>query len=186
MKKILLKILLAVVCVIFWSWLFMQNIVPSGKFEASTDFTGVNPWLPGLRPIERVVNRNTIIGDPIYIDIKLPTRFDELRLRIDYENKSKGDVRIGIFTNKEKWQILFGKQIDGEYIFDLRGFSLEKNIVPVVFGTPKATINEPVIIHKFDITASKPPFAWSDLKQLLTKPKYLLFATCLLLIVAGI
>src|SRR3989338_5963484 len=155
MKKILLKILLAVVCVIFWSWLFMQNIVPSGKFEASTDFTGVNPWLPGLRPIERVVNRNIIIGDPIYLDIKLPTRFDELRLRVNYENKSKGDVRIGIFTNKDKWEILFGTKQGNEYIFNLRGLPLSKNIIPVVIGAPKATINEPVIIKNIGITASK-------------------------------
>ncbi len=186
MKQKWIKILIAIVCIVFWSWIFIQNIVPSGQFETSTDFTGVNPWLPGLRPIERVVNRNTIIGDPIYIDIKLPTRFDELRLRVNYENKSRGDVRVGIFTNKDKWQILFGKQEANEYIFNLRGLSLEKNIVPVVLGTPKANINEPVIIHKLDITASKSPFMRSDLKQLLAKPKYLLFATCLLLLVAGI
>lgn len=183
MKQVLLKILLAIICAVFWLWIGFQNLVPSGKFEASTDFTSVNPWLPGLRPIERVINRNTIIGDPIYLDIKLPTRFDELRLRIDAENRSKGDFRVGIFTNKDKWQILFGEFKNNEYIFDLRGLRLEKNIVPVVFGAPKATVGEPVIINKIDIVASKPPLTLSALKQLLSKLKFLLLFIISLVIV---
>lgn len=186
MKKILLKILLAIACIIFWVLVFIQNIVPSGKFEASTDFNNTNPWLPGLRPIERVVNRNTIIGDPIYLDIKLPTRFDQLRVRLNYENQSGGDFRVGIFTNKDKWQILFAKQQDGEYVFDLRGLSLEKNIIPIVFGAPKATTDKPVIIKKMEIIASKPALGLERLRQQLISQKGLFFGIAALLITAVI
>lgn len=182
----ILKIGLALVSVVFWLWIFLQNIVPSGKFATSTDFTGVNPWLPGLRPIERVLNRKIIVSDPIYLDIKLPTHFDELRLRLDYDNQSGGDFRVGIFTNKDKWQILFSELKNGEASFDLRSLPLEKNIVPVVLGTPKATVDKPVIISKIEVTVSRPKLTTQQFKELARKPKVLLFAIISLIIVSGV
>lgn len=214
LKNTLIKILLAFLCIIFWVLVFVHNIVPGGKFATSTDFSGTNPvrshlidtinkifkfelfknvasnganpWLPGLRPIERVVNRNIIISDPLYLDIKLPTRFDQLKVRLDYDNQSGGDFRVGIFTNKDKWQILFAKQQDGEYVFDLRGLSLEKNIIPLVFGAPKATVDKPVIIKKMEVTASKPELTWQRFKELARNPKVLLLVAISLTIASAI
>ncbi len=182
MKKILLKILLVIACIVFWSWIFIQNIVPSGKFQTGTDFTRVNPWLPGLRPIERVVNRNVIIGDPIYADIKLPTRFDMLKLHIDYDNQTNGDFRVGIFTNKDKWQILFGDFKNNEVTFDLRGMPLDKNTVPVVFGAAKATSLTPLTIKNISVEATKAPITWRDF---VAKPKYLVVIPALIIAALG-
>lgn len=178
------KIIILLVFIFFGSWIFIRNLVPDGLFKIDYDFTH-NSWIAGLRPIERVLEKQKIISDPIYLDLKLPTRFDSVVAKIDYDNQTKGDFRVGVFTNKEKWQILFGNFKNNEVTFDLRGMSLEKNNIPFVLSAPKATETNPVIIKRISFTATKAPLTRNELKKLLLKPKLLLLITGLLFLVSG-
>jgi hypothetical protein len=83
--------------IIFWSilaiivgWILYMGIVPSGKITYGYDFKRPGFFLGPLRPLERAsqTGKHTvkISGDPAYMTLRTPRKFDQARLTIEYRD----------------------------------------------------------------------------------------------------
>ncbi len=93
------------VAVIF---LMHKTIVPGGVTTYRHDFKNFDYFIGKLTPQERVFKINdvyTMIGDPVYFNLRIPRHFDTAKLTLVFQNQSDRKlIEAGLLTDKTVWR----------------------------------------------------------------------------------
>ncbi len=94
--------------------LFYLAIIPSGKTFYIHDFTGRSEFIGELSPKERVGDRKTIIGDPVYFSLRTSRPFNQASVEIKYRHIKQDDplynswnapvIEAGILVDNVVWR----------------------------------------------------------------------------------
>ncbi|MGB9609185.1 MAG: hypothetical protein ACP5IX_01595 [Patescibacteria group bacterium] len=118
------RVILMLIALCFFLWLIWQNLIPSGYLKITKDFCRESKFISNLYPEERVGdieidNQNrcwqTIFNEPVYFKIKVSRSFEQVKLKIFYQNEKQPLFQIGL-RKKLGWQFQF-KPIENQ-IFD--------------------------------------------------------------------
>ncbi len=104
-------------------YLVNREFVFSGRLEIETDFSQPLPRVGDFFPWDRVsINQKdslgysaSIIGEPVYFDLKLPRPFKQARAEISYENKGVSVFQIGVQASAYDWEYQL-KPIENRYL----------------------------------------------------------------------
>ena len=83
----------------------IMKIVPSGHISYNTNLTRDDFFVGKLSPNERIENKNTLIGDPVYFSLFTPRKFDRAELDIRYRNNSvQKIIETGVLVDNKAWR----------------------------------------------------------------------------------
>ncbi|MEW6610766.1 MAG: hypothetical protein AB1352_04055 [Patescibacteria group bacterium] len=105
------RFFLSVVMVVF-VYFFIRDINPSGMLNVKYDFCKPSPYLSALSPMGRVLPLERADGycfqrmviDPIYVDVRLPQRYDAVTVSAEYRKPKEQPLSIGVRTSLFEWQ----------------------------------------------------------------------------------
>ncbi len=139
-KEIILiwRAILVVASIGILSWVFFQNLVPSGEIVLTHKKDSASSLISNLHPKQRVFSTQRepdvqrFFIDPVYFDAKVPREFDTVSVEIIWQNDLHPIMEIGSRKVRGAWGFvvkpLENKIIDS-VIFDsnLSELSLEKS-----------------------------------------------------------
>lgn len=71
----------------------------------------ISQWTPAGRALDRVKNLETgesyqqIVGEPVYMDVKVPRSFDRVEATLEYKNGEQPLVELGVVTSTDPWNV---------------------------------------------------------------------------------
>lgn len=89
-------------------WLFVQNLVISGRLEIVKDFCQSSNFIANFYPKIRVGEIEAeedfcfqrIIIEPVYFKVKIPRTFNQVKVKIFYQNEKQSLFQIGLLRKK--------------------------------------------------------------------------------------
>ncbi|OIP79645.1 MAG: hypothetical protein COT39_02390 [Parcubacteria group bacterium CG08_land_8_20_14_0_20_48_21] len=95
---------------LFFFWLFLQNAVWSGTFTAEQNFHDssvlISPFSPEATRVHTRDRAQLIVGEPVYLDLRVPRSFATVKLSLTYRTDYGGIVRIGPVLDEHAWQFV--------------------------------------------------------------------------------
>lgn len=83
--------------------LAVRSFVPGGTLVATTDFAKPAPYVSAAKPSERLdliaTGGRPVLGSPVYLDLKPPSRFDDITLELRYVNSSGAFLELGALAS---------------------------------------------------------------------------------------
>ncbi|NCF75489.1 MAG: hypothetical protein GWO87_03325 [Xanthomonadaceae bacterium] len=108
----LIRIILILLPILAFVFLVDKNFALSGKIEAVYNFDKNNPIISILKPSGRALkiekNKNndysqSIIIDPVYFDLYLPTKFQKVKLIFIYQKPKNQIIKVGPQIFNDGW-----------------------------------------------------------------------------------
>ena len=129
----ILRILIVAAPFVLFIWLVNQYFVPKGELYLIQNFHKKS-FISDLEPENRLskIKREgktyfrTIRKEPVYFKAKVPRRFHEAEITVEYQNPNHPLFELGVLQERKKWT--FVKQtIENQLLDHLDWFRLEKN-----------------------------------------------------------
>ncbi|MFH1430587.1 MAG: hypothetical protein ABIG71_03645 [Candidatus Uhrbacteria bacterium] len=152
-----------------------RELVMDSKLDRAT------PYLSTFGPAPRVETDGAsvrLIGEPAYVDLRMPRWFHDATIELTYENPSAVPFRLGVRTHPTVWQFDV-KTIDGG---DVNGMVLERhmdvvsprdgvvvvpftfsrswqdrNVYRLIFSAPGVSEEQPITIRGMRVVAMRAP-----------------------------
>lgn len=163
---------------------FINDLNPSGELSVSYNFCKPSPYISALSPLGRVLNIDKKEGycvqrmviDPVYVDVRLPQRYDTVAMVLVYQNPDGVSLRAGPWTSTAEWQWdlkPFEKIEEGEIgwhtavtMFDILNAPMERRRLRFMLSAPGLSESgKEVVIRELRFTFKKPAFNWNTLKR---------------------
>ncbi len=89
-------------------FLFTRAFVPDGRLVVTTDFQSPAPYVSEPKPSERLAPperaadgtpRTPMTGEPLFVDLTPPSRFDTVTVTLAYENSGHPAVELGALSS---------------------------------------------------------------------------------------
>ena len=106
MKKPVWKIRIFLWSVLGLALVFFVSakIVPTGYISYKTNFIKDDFFIRKLTPIERVMNKNEIIDNPVYFSLFTPRGFDKAKLKVTYSESAETPLfEAGVMIGEKSW-----------------------------------------------------------------------------------
>ena len=152
-----------------------KNLVPGGRFEVSYAFKPT-PFISALRPAERLTKfeegrEQSIIGDPVYFDVRLPSSFEDIEIVLEHKNPTGQKFTFGSFIDRAAWKfrnadLFITDNGDGFFVARAKlrteGLDIMQRTITFVFGAPDASILNPITVYKISVFATKKPLKFAE------------------------
>lgn len=146
--------------------------------SADTFDNRTTAYLSPLGPPSRIdASRGamTVVGEPIYVNLRLPRWFDRVVLELEYENPRGLPMRVGVRTHPVRWEYSVKTLEGGERHSDVevttdgsvrtaripftlpRTWQTERNVYQLILSIPGATPETPLTVRALRITAERDP-----------------------------
>ncbi|OGG91356.1 hypothetical protein A3H03_03115 [Candidatus Kuenenbacteria bacterium RIFCSPLOWO2_12_FULL_42_13] len=177
----IIKIILILIPIIILAVLVYKDFNPSGYLKVGYDFCREEPFISKFSPLGRVLAVERINGacsqkmviDPVYFDVRLPQRFNEVRLTIWYKKLSETKLQIGPAIDLSAWQWQLkdinyirneGNWQIGQTSYDLFLTQIDHNRLRFLVSSPNlADSGQEVIFKKIELEFVKKPIQnWAD------------------------
>ena len=177
----IIKIMLILIPIIILAVLVYKDFNPSGYLKVGYDFCREEPFISKFSPLGRVLAVERINGacsqkmviDPVYFDVRLPQRFNEVRLTIWYKKLSETKLQIGPAIDLSAWQWQLkdinyirneGNWQIGKTSYDLFLTQIDHNRLRFLVSSPNlADSGQEVIFKKIELEFVKKPIQnWAD------------------------
>ena len=177
----IIKIMLILIPIIILAVLVYKDFNPSGYLKVGYDFCREEPFISKFSPLGRVLAVERINGacsqkmviDPVYFDVRLPQRFNEVRLTIWYKKLSETKLQIGPAIDLSAWQWQLkdinyirneGNWQIGQTSYDLFLTQIDHNRLRFLVSSPNlADSGQEVIFKKIELEFVKKPIQnWAD------------------------
>lgn len=87
-------------------FLLSRAVLPDGRLSVTSDLVHPAPYISSAKPAERIAlpekgesGLPTMIGDPLYVDVTPPSRFDTVTLALRYRNTGHPLVELGALAS---------------------------------------------------------------------------------------
>ena len=106
--RIAARLAAAPVFVAALGFLFARAFVPDGRLSVTSDFVRPAPFISQPKPSERLSKpekaadgtwRTQMTGDPVFVDLAPPSRFDTVTVSLVYENSGHPVVEVGALSS---------------------------------------------------------------------------------------
>lgn len=134
-------------------FLFWQKIIPSGEIEYKYNFSDKPKFIFGFYPEGRIVynyeyGTQSIINEPVYLDIYSPRKFGRALVELRYKNFDNAGAQFGVKLADAEWAFYFVPlTIRGEefiwqsFEFDLSRAERTKNKIRFALSAPSLAEN---------------------------------------------
>src|SRR3989338_5188570 len=103
--------LYGVIAVLFL-YFFVRDLNPSGELSVSFNLCKPSPYISELSPHGRVldIEKNDgycvqkMVIDPVYVDVRLPQRYDTARMVVVYRKLNELPFQAGPWASATEWQ----------------------------------------------------------------------------------
>jgi len=152
--------------------LVLRDLQLDRRLDVVARLDRATPYVSLLGPPVRVglsADRVQVIGDPVYVNLRIPRWFRRATLELRYENPYALPLRVGVRTHPTLWALQFPTPSSsppesggGSFVlrvpFDLqRAWQVERNVYRFVLSTPGARPEQPLTIHALRVTAEREP-----------------------------
>ena len=118
-------------------WLFIQNLAISGHLEVAKDFCQSSNFISDFYPKVRVGEIETennvcfqrIIVEPVYFKVKVPRTFNQVKVKIVYQNEKQPLFQLGILKKRTlitDWQFQI-KPLENQILDQLAWFKISED-----------------------------------------------------------
>ena len=170
-----IRIILILIPIIFLSILVYKDFNPAGYLKVCNNFCRPNPFNSDFSQHGRVLDiqqdKNGCIQqmviDPVYLDVRLPQKFTQARLKIWYQKEPETELKIGPAINLNQWQWQLKKPIYVRTInnwqvaiadYDLVHLAMDKNTLRWLISSPSLNLHQKkIIFNKIEIEFFKEP-----------------------------
>ncbi len=160
-----IKMILILTPIVGLAFLFYKDFNPAGYLKVDYDFCHPTPFVSKLSPHGRVldVQKNgnncyqTMVIDPVYFDVRLPQRFQQVKLKIWYKKAASTPLFLGVAQNIANWQwrmkeIVYQRSFDGwqlgSAVYNLSSIVLDKHNLRFIISSPQLNKDRQQIIFK--------------------------------------
>ncbi|MBI4449505.1 hypothetical protein HY634_00420 [Candidatus Uhrbacteria bacterium] len=168
--------------------LALRDLQVDRRLDVMARLDRATPYLSTLGPPSRValsVDRTTVLGEPVYVNLRIPRWFRRVTVELQYENPNNLPLRFGVRTHPTEWAFQFPEpephllalrtnplslplpEARGESVsevktlrvpFDLqRAWQVERNVYRFVLSAPGANAEQPIVIYGLRVTAERNP-----------------------------
>lgn len=149
--------------------LIIRDIGPSRRVVLDARFDRATPRVSVFGPpvrVELARDHARIIGEPVYVNVRLPRWYRSAVVNIAYENPSRLPVRIGVRTDAMAWTYDLreapppddGGMVAAREVFALeRAWQVERNVYQFIIAAPGASADRALTIRSFRVTAQRDP-----------------------------
>lgn len=169
------------------SWLMWHDLAPSGQRVVATDLIHYQPFISKPYPEGRLSEptpaavgwQQQVIGEPLYVEVRLPRRMNEARLRLWYKTDKLDNLKVGLQVGNAPWQydLKTISQVEevsddgwniGEVIFSLDRAAITERKARFVISAPGiGAPDTSFVLHRFEVDLTGQPLALPDLPLLL-------------------
>jgi len=187
MEKIayrLIRCLLWCIIVAAFVWFFIRDLNPSGTLTVSYDLCRPSPYISEFSPLGRVLDIEKRDGycvqkmviDPIYVDVRLPQRYDTATMTVVFQKSDEQPVSAGPWISTAEWQWALqaldeiATSSDGWQTavaqFDIRERPLDHRRLRFMLSSPGLSESgREVVLREARFTFEKPRFSWAIMKR---------------------
>jgi hypothetical protein len=106
--KAIVRLAAAAVFAAGLAFLFLRAFVPDGRLTVTSDFVHPAPYVSEPKPSERLTRgepaidgtaRTLMTGEPVFVDLTPPSRFDAVTVSLAYENSGHPAVELGALSS---------------------------------------------------------------------------------------
>lgn len=140
-----------------------RRIVVAARFDRATPRASV--FGPPSR-VELASDSVRVVGEPVYVNIRLPRWYRSVVVEVAYENISALPVRFGVRTDATAWTYDLRDApfpddaglVTARETFTLeRSWQVERNLFQFILAAPGASAERPIVIRSFRIIAQRDP-----------------------------
>ncbi len=175
---------------VFLVALALRDLQLDRRLDVVARLDRATPYVSTLGPPVRVAlsaDRANIIGEPVYVNLRIPRWFRRATVELRYENPGNLPLRFGVRTHPTQWAFQFptpspdaragaGRSLPGprpqaggspergggplvlRVPFDLqRAWQVERNVYRFVLSAPGVSAEQPIIVHGLRVTAERDP-----------------------------
>jgi len=168
--RVILYIMIGMVFV----WFFLHDLNPSGVLEVSYNLCKPSPYISELSPHGRVLEiekkqgycEQKMVIDPVYVDVRLPQRYDRVWVRLEYTRPRDQPLTIGVRTSLSDWQwriIPFEGSTHsraGIAQFDLHDVPLDRRRTRFILSSPGLSASgQEILLRHVTFRFEKPRFS---------------------------
>lgn len=109
------KMIIVLAPIVLLSWLTVRYTAFFGELVVSTDFSGspsaVGVWEPAGRALDAAQNIRTkesyqlIVGEPVYLPVKVPRSFNSVEVEVEYSNDEQSLIEFGLVTSEDPFAV---------------------------------------------------------------------------------
>lgn len=156
-------------------WFFIRDLNPSGKVSVSYNLCKPSPYISALSPMGRVLDIEhregycvqKMVIDPVYVDVRLPQRYDTATMVIIYQKPDVLPFQAGPWVSATEWRWALqsletvGEREDGWQTavahFDIRERPMDRRRLRFMLSSPGlAESGEDIIIKEIRFEFEKP------------------------------
>jgi hypothetical protein len=175
--------LFAAAWVVLLGGLAWRDLAPSGQRHVTSDLVRRQPYLSLPYPEGRLAApeasaggwQQRVLAEPLYVDVRLPRRLDEVRLRLWYRARGLPDPVVGLQVSVAPWRYDLKPferiSVDqatgwsvGEAVFPLERAASDAGQVRLLISAPRlaAATTGDLYLHRVDVTLAGPPLRPAD------------------------
>lgn len=114
------------------------------RADSTRDYRG---WYPSTRTnFDSQEQRLYILGEPIYMKLYLPLRFDTMSIQGSWSQSSSSTVRLGLKQKDESWFYKDIDQKDWSANFDLQQVKVHRNQIEIIISIPEYQANQNIFL----------------------------------------
>lgn len=175
-----IRLILILIPLIILAGLIYQDINPQGYLKLSYDFCQPTPFISEFSPHGRVLDvqenetgcTQAMVIDPVYFDLRLPQRFDEVRIKLWYQKDPSTPLQIGPAIDLDSWEwqlqdIHYLKTKDGwlfgQASYDLTELKLDRNRLRFLISSPGLDMGHgEIVFHRLELDLIKAPLTLNN------------------------
>lgn len=151
------------------------DLAPRGVWQVVSDPTRYQPNISFFYPEGRLWPavwgrggwQQQVVSEPLYLDVRMPRRLAQVRIRLWYQTVGDTGLRVGMRVGAGGiWQYRLqqlasagednGWQV-GEAVFDLAEATVERQRIRFILSAPRLNHQSALVIHRFAAVASGDP-----------------------------
>lgn len=161
--------------IVFLGFLTLRDLQLNRQLDVVARLDRATPYLSTLGPPVRVAlssDHATVIGEPVYINLRIPRWFRRATVELEYENPHNLPFKLGVRTHLTAWAFEFptpssspsergGGSLVLRVPFELqRAWQVERNVYRFVLSAPGVSAEQPIVIHALRVTAEREPICF--------------------------
>ena len=180
--KVILRCALYSVLVLLFLYFFIHDLNPSGILHVKYDFCRPSSYVSELSPKGRVLDIERTEGfcyqrmiiDPVYVDVRLPQRYDAVTVRAVFKKPSDQALGLGVRTSLYEWQwetetLVSDAHEDWQIQaarFDISQMPLDQRRIRFIISSPGlGDSGKEIEFRELNFTFEKPPLDITMVKR---------------------
>lgn len=159
---------------LFLLTLALRDLQLDRKLVLEARMDRATPYLSTLGPPARVeLARDGVrmTGEPVYVNLRIPRWFRSVMVELEYDDPGARPLKLGVRTHPTQWAFEFPPPLSQKWdatthtllvpFHFQRAWQVERNVYRFVLSAPGVSAEQPIVIRKIRVIASRGRFCMS-------------------------